>query len=208
MLKRFHKKASDTIKAMERYSKTHDRVWSVPRETAEFLHMLVLAKGAKRVLELGTSIGYSGTWLALALKTTGGRLDTIEVDPDKVERANTNFARAGVDNVATVHSGDAYEVIDQLRAKYDMVFMDAYKADYLRHFRKLTRLLVDGALVTADNALSHAHEIRDFTQFLSRSRTWRSTMVPVGSGVLMISQVSRVNGRALSKTKAENRGED
>src|SRR5437899_1141395 len=109
---------------------------SVPPEDGRALRLLTEAVGAKTVVEIGTSTGYSGLWLCLALQKTGGRLITFEIDPGRAATARKNFQQAGVAERATVVEGDTHEKIAALAAPLDVVFIDAYQAgsvDSLRY---------------------------------------------------------------------------
>ena len=122
---------------MEEYSGENDGVYAIPREEGFFLNLLVRLQRPGRIVELGTSSGYSTIWLALAASAYGGRVDTVEYDAAKVELAKSNFHRAGLADTITIHQADAAGFLDRLEGPVDFVFMDTEKADYLRHFQLL-----------------------------------------------------------------------
>jgi len=124
---------------------------SVPPEDGRALRLLTEAVGAKTVVEIGTSTGYSGLWLCLALQKTGGRLITFEIDPGRAATARKNFQQAGVAERATVVEGDAHEKIAALAAPLDVVFIDADKEGYVDYLRKLLPLVRPGGLLLAHN---------------------------------------------------------
>jgi len=130
------------------------RYLSVPEEDGRLLRILAESIGAKHVVELGTSTGYSGLWLLLALARTGGRLTTFEYDRERQDLARANFERAGVLGRATLVLGDAHSEISRLRAPIDLVFIDADKEGYLDYLRKLKPLVRAGGLVVAHNMAS------------------------------------------------------
>src|SRR5439155_19652501 len=120
---------------------------SVPPEDGRALRLLTEAVGAKTVVEIGTSTGYSGLWFCLALQRTGGRLITFEIDPGRAAAARKNFQQAGVAERATVVEGDAHEKIAALAAPLDAVFIDADKEGYVDYLRKLLPLGRPGRLL-------------------------------------------------------------
>lgn len=124
---------------------------SVPPEDGRALRLLAEAAGAKTVVEIGTSTGYSGLWFCLALQDTGGRLVTFEIDPGRAAAALKNFQQAGVDSLVTVVEGNAHEKIATLKGPIDVAFIDADKEGYVDYLRKLLPLLRPGGLLLAHN---------------------------------------------------------
>lgn len=124
---------------------------SVPREDGRLLRLLAECIGAKQVVELGTSHGYSGIWFCLALRTTGGRLTTYEIDTRRAAAARDNFKRAGVSHLVTLIEGDAHQEVTKLKDPIDLVFIDADKEGYADYLKKLLPLVRPGGLVVAHN---------------------------------------------------------
>ncbi|MHC5011490.1 MAG: O-methyltransferase, partial [Planctomycetota bacterium] len=124
---------------------------NVSAADGRLLRQLTEAAGAQRVVEIGTSNGYSGLWLALALKATGGRLFTHEIDPQRVQMARANFERAGVADIVTVIPGDAHETVKQHTEPIDVLFLDADKRGYIDYLRQLLPLVRPGGLIVAHN---------------------------------------------------------
>ena len=124
---------------------------NVSPEDGRLLRLLAEATNAKHVVEIGTSNGYSGIWLWLALRTTGGRLTTHEIDADRAALARENFRRAGVDQMITLVEGDAHEKVTRLQGPIDVLFLDADKSGYVDYLEKLLPLLRPGGLVLAHN---------------------------------------------------------
>jgi predicted O-methyltransferase YrrM len=120
-------------------------------EEGRLLRLLTEATDAKHVVEIGTSNGYSGIWFCLALRTTGGRLTTHEIDAERAALARKNFERAGVARMVTLVEGDAHEEVIKLKGPIDLLFLDADKSGYLDYLEKLLPLVRPGALVLADN---------------------------------------------------------
>lgn len=130
------------------------RYLSVPREDGRLLRILAESIGAQRVIELGTSTGYSGLWLLLALRKTGGTLVTYEINVGRQAIARGNFERAGVGALATLVLGDAHEELRKLDGPVDLVFIDADKAGYPDYLRKVLPLVRPGGLIVAHNMAS------------------------------------------------------
>ncbi len=124
---------------------------NVPREDGRLLRLLTETVGAKHVVEIGTSNGYSAIWFCLALRTTGGKLTTHEIDKRRAAMARENFQRAGVDGIATVVEGDAHETVRRLKEPIDLLFLDADKPGYIDYLKKLLPLVRPGGLVVAHN---------------------------------------------------------
>jgi predicted O-methyltransferase YrrM len=130
------------------------RYLSVPEEDGRLLRLLAESIGARHVVELGTSTGYSGLWLLLGLAKTGGRLTTFEIDRSRYELARSNFERAGLGGQATLVLGDAHVEVRKLKGPLDLVFLDADKEGYLDYLRALLPLVRPGGLVVAHNMAS------------------------------------------------------
>lgn len=124
---------------------------NVPLADGRLLRLLAETIGAKHVVELGTSNGYSGIWLCLALSKTGGRLTTYEIDAYRASLARENFKRAGVDEMVTLIEGDAHVEVKRLKDPIDLLFLDADKKGYVVYLERLLPLVRPGGLVVAHN---------------------------------------------------------
>jgi caffeoyl-CoA O-methyltransferase len=124
---------------------------NVSREDGRLLRVITEAVGARNVVEIGTSNGYSALWLLLGLGTTGGKLITHEIDPYRASLARENFKRAGVEKMATIVEGDAHEEVTKLKEPIDILFIDADKPGYLDYLNKLLPLVRPGGLIMAHN---------------------------------------------------------
>jgi predicted O-methyltransferase YrrM len=136
------------------------RYLSVPEEDGRLLRILTESIGAKHAVEVGTSTGYSGLWILLALKRTGGRLTTYEIDRGRHELARQNFERAGLLKQATLVLGDAHIEITKLKDPIDLVFIDADKEGYPDYLNKLAPLTRPGGLIVAHNMASPPPDTR------------------------------------------------
>jgi len=124
---------------------------NVPLEDGRLLRLLAEAIGAKKVVEIGTSNGYSGLWFCLALRHTGGHLITHEIDEGRAELAKQNFERAGVAELVTIVLGNAHETVTKIEGPVDLVFIDADKAGYPDYLKKLLPKVRPGGLIVAHN---------------------------------------------------------
>ena len=135
---------------------------NVPPADGRLLRVLTEAAGAKHVVEVGTSNGYSGIWLCLALQATGGKLTTYEIDPRRAAMARKNFKRAGVDKIVTIVEGDAHKEVPKLKGPVDVVFLDADKEGYIDYLNKLLPLVRPGGLILAHNVRSAAGSMKKY----------------------------------------------
>ena len=154
------KAPSEFLRELEVYAK-ENFVPIIKPETAAFLKSICALKHPKRILEAGTAIGYSSIIMAEFLDEYG-RLDTIEIDSDKVILARENIKRAGLTQKINVILGDATEVLRCLNKKYDMVFLDSAKGQYKEILADAKRVLNPGGILIADNVLFDGRTAKDF----------------------------------------------
>ena len=133
------------------YLNQHRGMMNVQPEDGRVLRLLTEAVGAKHVVEIGTSNGYSGIWFCLALRTTGGKLTTHELDARRASLARENFKRAGVSRIVTLVEGNAHETVTRIKEPIDILFLDADKAGYIDYLNKLLPLVRPGGLILAHN---------------------------------------------------------
>jgi len=126
---------------------------SVGREAGMLLHLLATGAQSKRILELGTSYGYSTVWLAAAARTTGGKVQSCELRDFKIEHARQALTRAGLSSRVEFYAGDCLETLKTLPGPFDFVLLDVWKDLYLPCFELLHPKLAPGAIVAADNML-------------------------------------------------------
>lgn len=129
----------------------NERFRNVPQHDGRLLRIIAQSLGAKHIVELGTSTGYSGIWFGLALKQTGGKLTTYEIDAERAATARKNLKQARMDDFITLIEGNAHEEVTKLTGTIDIVFLDADKDGYIDYLNKLLPLLRPGGLVLAHN---------------------------------------------------------
>ena len=139
------------LETLDGIVKAHQTYLNVPMLDGRALRVLTEAAGAKSVIEIGTSTGYSGLWFCLALQRTGGHLTTFELDHPRAEMARGHFKEAGVDKLVTIVEGDAHEQVTKAKGPADVAFIDADKEGYVDYLRKVMPLVRPGGLILAHN---------------------------------------------------------
>jgi predicted O-methyltransferase YrrM len=173
------------------------KLLNLERPTAELLFLWVTASHRRRVLEIGTSNGYSAIWLACAMAQTGGKpLTTIEREPAKAAQARDNLRRAGVQSHAQVIEGDATRLCAALDGPFDCVFFDADRISAPSQLELLLPKLADDALLIADNALSHPDEIAGYLSAVDALPHFDAALIPVGKGLHVAHRARRAAGDA------------
>jgi predicted O-methyltransferase YrrM len=159
-----------------------DRYRVLEPDTAELLAWLVRATDSRRVLEIGTSIGYSTLWLADAVEVVGGTLVSVEVDPERSRQARATLDRAGLD--AELRVEDAAETLEaSADGAWDLVFLDAERPAYASYWPDVLRTLRPGGVLAADNVLSHPDQVADLLALIAAEPAVASTVVPIGAGL-------------------------
>ena len=159
------------------------RARQVARTTGQFLFSLVAPQTDCEVLEIGGSRGYSTIWLGAGARYLGGRVLSLEHDPGKCEAWRSNIAEAGLEEWVELVEGDAFETLPAIEDVFDVVFLDAEKDDYERLFELARGKLEPGALVVADNVLSHEDTLGAYSQARQADPTLESVTVPLDRGL-------------------------
>jgi caffeoyl-CoA O-methyltransferase len=151
------------IESILRSIKAADKgLLAVSEEDGRFLRVMVAARNAKSILEIGAASGYSGIWLGLGARESRGKVIAIEYDPQRAKEAKANVQKAGLTDVVTVLEGDAFKEIPKLRGTFDLVFLDAWKPDYKRFFDMVYPRLDAGGVFLAHNVINKASEMEPF----------------------------------------------
>jgi predicted O-methyltransferase YrrM len=155
--------------------------------TGRLLYALAAGQPSCEVLEIGGSRGYSTIWLGAGARLLGGHVVSLEIDPAAVERSTANIADAGLAEWVEVVLGDALDTLQALDGPFDLVFLDAEKRDYERLFGLVRAKLEPGALVVADNVLSHAEVLAPYSEARQADPSLVSLTVPLDSGLELTS---------------------
>jgi len=162
------------------------RMLNITPDTGEFLSVLVRFGNARRVLEIGTSNGYSTLWIAEAAAAIDGHVTTLEYAADKVAMARDAFARSGLADRITLVHGDAGQWLAQAAdASIDLLFLDSDREQYAGWWPQLRRVLRRGGLLVVDNATSHAAQMEPLRALLDADQDFGTSLVPVGNGELL-----------------------
>ena len=184
---------NDTQKVLLGLEKTRKEFWNIDRSTANFLNMLIKIHNSKNVLEIGTSNGYSGIWLADALRHTGGKLTTIEFWDKRRSVAMDNFKKCGLDDIIDARIGSALLILDEMRSEvehgrgelFDLVFVDANKLEYIEYFHRIDPLLKSGGIIAADNTISHAKKVEPYLKALLEHPSYQNQMLNFDAGLFL-----------------------
>ena len=158
------------------------KMLSITPDTGEFLELMVKATRARRILEVGTSNGYSTIWLAKAFRAAGGRITTLEAASHKVAMATENFRRAGLTDLIDLRHTDAGAFLQTQAQPFDLIFLDSDRHEYVGWWPRLSVLISPGGLLIADNATSHRAEMADFMAVVRNSDGFMTSLVPIGNG--------------------------
>jgi predicted O-methyltransferase YrrM len=164
-----------------------ERLRNLEPEMAALLALLVRATGARRVLELGTSNGYSTVWLADAVAANSGNLTSVELDPARTTQAAQNLEQAGLRAVVDLRIQDAADTLRQSDDdEWDMIFLDAERPAYTDYWPDLVRVLRPRGVLAVDNVLSHAGEVADFRALVSADERVSEALSATGAGALLV----------------------
>ena len=182
MIENFDEITQQTLLELE---KTQKQFWNVARVTGEFLNLLIRTAKSKNVLELGTSNGYSGIWIAKALKETGGKLTTIEFYEKRIKPARDNFEKCGVLDLITTLEGSAIKILEYMpeNEKFDFVFIDANKSETLKYFELIHPHLLTCGILAVDNVLSHEEKVKPFINEINSRPDYENVVLTLPAGL-------------------------
>ena len=166
-----------------------EKVLTIGRSTGIFYNILLQSMNAKKILEIGLSVGYSAIWFANAIsKNTNAKIITIEQDKNKIKRAKQNFEEAGISDLIEIRHGDALEILLDINNEanlFDFVFIDADKERYIQYFDTILPLVRSGGLIGADNIL-FPKRFQKFTnpyvKHVRAKQNIRSVTIPIDNG--------------------------
>ncbi len=146
-------------------------------EDAMLLRILVESSRAQRGVEVGSATGYGALHMGIAFERTGGRLYTLEIDPDMVKACRENIAKMGLEKTVECVEGDALQTLSALEGPFDFVFIDAVKKDYFKYFQLIEPKLAPGAVVVADNVIKSAEAMKDYLDHVQGSPNYDTVVI-------------------------------
>ncbi len=185
------------LKEMEDYAKEHSVPISQP-ESIRFLEIIIKIANAKKILEVGSAIGYSAIRMSNA---AGGEVTTIELSDEMADIAEENIKSAGLSDRITLIRGDAREVLPNIEGEFDLIFVDAAKGQYAEFFQQSRRLLKKGGIMVSDNVLykgmtatdellihrkiTLVRRLRSYLEMLKENKEFSTALIPIGDGVAL-----------------------
>lgn len=151
------------------------RDMNVPVSDGRILYDLILKGGYKNAVEIGTSTGHSGIWIAWALSKTGGKLITIEIDKERHEEAVKNFKEAGVDGYIQARLGNAHQLVPELTGSFDFVFSDADKDWYKNYFIDMAPKMMKNGCFVSHNTNMRSGAMREFVVYIQNNEDFTTT---------------------------------
>src|SRR5690606_1553544 len=172
------------------FLESHRNEWhdlNVPFEDGQVLYDLIVRNKYRSALEIGTSTGHSTIWIAWALSKTGGRLTTLEIDPERQKQAIENLEAAGLRDFVDVKLGDAHQLVKELEGPFDFVFSDADKTWYIQYFKDIDPKLKSGGRFSAHNVLQDISGIREYMEFIQQQPGYETTVDRTSNSGIAIS---------------------
>lgn len=200
-----YREDAEMIRIIEQEAKEQE-VPIVRAETKELLKVLILNQRPKRILEVGTAVGFSAIYMSQYLPKDG-RIDTIEKYEPRIQAAKRNFERTGTTDRIRLLEGDAADILKELNGSYDMIFMDAAKGQYIHFLPDVLRLLAAGGMLISDNVMQDGDvlesryavekrnrtihtRMRDYIYTLTHHDQLETVVLPLGDGVALSTKIS------------------
>ena len=163
------------------------RYRNIEPESALFLAMQIRVQQSKKILEIGTSTGYSTLWLANAAQETQGQITTLEIEPDRTAQAQKYAQELGLDHVIDFRIGDAQAFLNNNLNHYDFILLDAERDAYVDYWDNLQHMLVPKrGILIVDNVISHAAEVQEFIALVQSDARFITTTLSVGAGLFLV----------------------
>ncbi|ENW79828.1 hypothetical protein F909_02932 [Acinetobacter sp. ANC 3929] len=163
------------------------RYRNIEAESAKLLAILIRCQQSKRILEIGTSTGYSTLWLAEAAKAVDGNVQTVEIDPLRSAQAKKYAEEFELEQQIDFWIGDAADFLAQASGPFDFILLDAERDYYVSYWADLKRLLrSSGSTLIVDNVISHAAEVKNFLELIKNDEHYMCTTLPIGAGLCMV----------------------
>ena len=144
---------------------------------AMMLRILVESSRLKRGVEVGSATGFGAINMGIAFERTGGHLYTLEIDPKMAQACRENLAKVGLEKTVTCIEGDALKTMPELKGKFDFVFIDALKQDYMKYFKLIEPKLKPGAVIVGDNVIRSERAMKDFLDYIQTSPNYDTVII-------------------------------
>ncbi|MCC9044364.1 class I SAM-dependent methyltransferase [Myroides sp. M-43] len=166
-----------------------DKWRNIEPESAEFLSLIIKTKNAKRVLELGTSNGFSTLWLAEAISHLEGEVISIDIERERTNKAFDNLKQFDLQSYVELLTYDAGQYLADTNLDFDLILLDAERSYYTQYWKDLERLLLqtEHSLLVVDNVISHETEVEEFIALINDSK-FKKVILPIGAGLLLVSK--------------------
>lgn len=163
------------------------RYRNIEAESAKLLAMLVRSQQSKRILEIGTSTGYSTLWLAEAAKAVGAKVQTLEINAFRSAQAKRYAEEFGLEHFIDFWVGDASVYLAEVNEPFDFILLDAERGSYVSYWEDLKRLMQScGSSLIIDNVISHTAEVKPMLELIRQDENFMSTILPVGAGLCLV----------------------
>jgi predicted O-methyltransferase YrrM len=183
-------KGNDTDEKVKNFLNENSNKWydmNVPAVDGQTLYHIIIKNNYKSALEIGTSTGHSGIWIAWALSKTGGKLITIDIDEQRQKTALENFKKAGLSDYIDARLADAHTLVKELKGPFDFVFSDADKDWYKNYFIDVDPKLIKGGCFTAHNVYEgrgiYRSGQREFLDYVKSLKNYETTVDSRGGGL-------------------------
>ena len=172
-----------TKSVLHELEKTRYQYWNVCPEIGALLNIVAKAMKAERVLEIGTSNGYSTIWLADAVRGQNGKVVSVDINSAMLRLAENNLSRAGLASYVELVHGDALDVIPKLEGRFDLVFIDAEKSEYYQLLKLSFNKVKDNGLIVAEDVTAYRDSMRDFLLEITSSERLETVIIPYDDGI-------------------------
>ena len=162
---------------------------STPAADTLLLRILIQSNKAQRGIEVGTAVGFGSVNMGIGFERTGGHLYGVEISEKMVAETRENIKKADLEETVTIIHGDALKVLPGLEGKYDFMFIDALKSDYLKYFKAVEDKLVPGAIVVGHNAIASGKAMQDWLDYMKESPDWEMVLVKATRGMAVCYKV-------------------
>ncbi|MDM1384048.1 class I SAM-dependent methyltransferase [Myroides marinus] len=178
----------DTFKSEDAQKTDRLDKWrNIEPESAEFLSLLIKTKNAKKILELGTSNGFSTLWLAEAVSHNQGEIISIDIERDRTNKAFENLKQFELQSYVELLTYDAGQYLADTTLDFDLILLDAERSYYTGYWKDLERLLdqSESSILVVDNVISHEADVEEFIAMIDEQK-FKKVVLPIGAGLLLV----------------------